>query len=54
MRISIAFASLMDEVFGEEQLVSLNLSSKTDPAQAEGLATIADYILWYAKDAARV
>ncbi len=42
--------SLMDEVFGSENFVSLIAYKKTTSSSAAILATIYDYIIWYAKD----
>ena len=42
--------SLMDEVFGSENFVSLIAYKKTTSSSAALLATIYDYIIWYAKD----
>ncbi len=42
--------SLLDEVFGAENFVSLISFRKTGGATADFLAGTADYILWYAKD----
>ena len=44
----------MDEVFGAENFVSL-ITFKTTGGQADGLiATIGDYLLWYARDRTKV
>ena len=40
---------LMDEVFGEENFVSLITVSKTSSATAELLAGVSDYIIWFCK-----
>ena len=46
--------SLMDEVFGSENFVSQIIYQKTtgagSPGELQAPASIADYILWYAKD----
>ncbi len=42
--------SLMDEVFGSENLISQITFKKTGGATAELLAGVADYLIWYAKD----
>lgn len=42
--------SLLDEVFGVENFVSLITFKKTSGATGEYLAGISDYIVWYAKD----
>ncbi|MEN3792176.1 site-specific DNA-methyltransferase [Fulvimarina sp. MAC3] len=41
--------ALMDEVFGEENFVSLIVVAKTAGATSQYLPPIADYVLWYAK-----
>lgn len=41
---------LMDEVFGSENFVSLITFKKTSPLGSNGLPSISDYIIWYAKD----
>jgi adenine-specific DNA-methyltransferase len=46
--------SVMDEVFGSENFVSLITIQKTTSATAEYLAGAADYLLLYAKDRARM
>ncbi|MBX3521208.1 MAG: site-specific DNA-methyltransferase [Xanthobacteraceae bacterium] len=47
--------ALLDEVFGEENFKAL-ISFKTNSglAQAEGLASTGDYILWFARDALKM
>jgi len=42
--------SLLDEVFGSENFVSMITFRKTSPLGATGLAGIVDYLLWYSKD----
>ena len=42
--------ALMDEVFGEENFVSQIIIQKTTSATAEYLASVFDYILWYARN----
>jgi adenine-specific DNA-methyltransferase len=42
--------SLMDEVFGSENFVSLITFKKTTSATSEYLAAVADSIVWYAKE----
>lgn len=42
--------NLLDEVFGSENFVSLITFKKTSPLGANGLPTISDYLIWYAKD----
>ena len=42
--------AVMDEVFGEENFVSLITFKKTLPLGSSGLAGISDYLLWFAKD----
>ena len=46
--------ALMDEVFGESNLVAFISVAKTSSASSEHLAGVADYILFYAKDIERV
>lgn len=41
---------LMDEVFGSENFVSLIAYKKTTSASGSLLATVYDYIVWYARD----
>ena len=41
---------LMDEVFGKENFVSLITFTKTSGQSSQLLATICDFLLWYAKD----
>ena len=45
---------IMDEVFGAGNFVSLIIYKKTTTASTDGLASVCDYIVWYAKDAQRV
>ena len=42
--------ALMDEIFGDENFVSLITFKKTLPLGSSGLAGISDYILWFGKD----
>ncbi|MGK5682281.1 site-specific DNA-methyltransferase [Actinoplanes sp. URMC 104] len=42
--------SLLDEVFGSENFVSLVTFKKTASATAASLPGVADYIVWYARD----
>jgi adenine-specific DNA-methyltransferase len=42
--------SILDEVFGSENFISMITFRKTSPLGAKGLVGISDYILWYAKD----
>ncbi len=42
--------SLMDEVFGCENFVSLVTFSKTTTASGEGLSSVSDYLVWYSRD----
>lgn len=46
--------SVMDEVFGANNFVSLITVTKTSSATAELLPGISDYLLWYSKDAGTV
>jgi len=41
---------VMDEVFGAENFVSLVAFKKTTTASTDLLATVSDFLLWYAKD----
>ena len=41
--------NVLDEVFGSENFISQIVFSKTSSATAENLATVNDYIIWYAK-----
>ena len=45
---------LMDEVFGEENFVSVISFAKTSSASGLLLSTVTDFLLWYAKDISRV
>jgi adenine-specific DNA-methyltransferase len=45
---------LMDEVFGAENSVSVITFKKTTSASGELLATVNDFLLWYARDRERV
>ncbi len=45
---------IMDEVFGSENYVSLLIYKKTTTASTDGLATVCDYLIWYAKDTSKV
>ena len=42
--------SVMDEVFGAENFVSLVAFRKSSPLGSSGLGAIADYLIWYARD----
>jgi adenine-specific DNA-methyltransferase len=42
--------ALMDEVFGDENFFSLITLKKLSPLGTGGMANVADYIIWYAKD----
>jgi adenine-specific DNA-methyltransferase len=42
--------SLMDEAFGSENFMNLITFRKTSPLGTEGLPSISDFLLWYAKD----
>jgi adenine-specific DNA-methyltransferase len=46
--------SILDEVFGAENFVSQIVFAKTSSATAEYLATVNDYLLWYAKSRDRL
>src|SRR3989441_2447317 len=41
---------LMDEVFGQENQVNLIVFQKTSSSTAEYLGSVADYLVWFAKD----
>jgi len=45
---------LMDEVFGVENFFSLITTKKLSPLGTGGMANVADYLLWYARDSSRV
>jgi len=45
---------IMDEVFGTQNYVSLLIYKKTTTASTDGMATVCDYLIWYAKDASKV
>lgn len=42
--------SLMDEVFGTENFLSMISFRKTSPLGSSGLGEVADYLIWYAKN----
>ena len=46
--------AVMDEVFGEANIISMVTIAKTTSATAETLANVTDYLLWYAKDLSAV
>ncbi|WP_246317403.1 DNA methyltransferase [Hyphomicrobium methylovorum] len=46
--------ALMDEVFGDENFVSLITLTKTSSATGDYLAGVADYILWFARARAQL
>jgi adenine-specific DNA-methyltransferase len=46
--------SLLDEVFGRENMVSQITVAKLSGVQSRALASTADFILWYAKDLGRL
>src|SRR5262245_16848010 len=46
--------SLMDEIFGDANLVSAITVKKTGGQSSEHLASVADYCLWYARDLTRM
>jgi adenine-specific DNA-methyltransferase len=46
--------ALMDEVFGEENFVSLITFVKTSGQTDNLLASVSDYILWFARDSSKV
>ena len=45
---------VMDEVFGAENFVSLIAFAKTTGFAGSTLSSVADYILWYARDLQRI
>src|SRR5207248_4387128 len=45
---------LLDEVFGESNFVSIITFAKTTQFSGKTISSIADYILWYARDIERV
>jgi adenine-specific DNA-methyltransferase len=44
----------MDEVFGSDNFLTTVVFKKTGSEEGEGVANTADYLLWYAKDRARL
>ena len=46
--------SLLDEIFGDENFVSLIAFKKTSSASSELLAGVCDYLLWFAKSKERI
>jgi adenine-specific DNA-methyltransferase len=46
--------ALMDEVFGDENFVVMITVQKTGAQPSELLASVADYIIWFAKDISQV
>jgi adenine-specific DNA-methyltransferase len=46
--------NLLDEIFGSENFLSMITFRKSSPLGSTGLAGVADYLLWYAKDANQV
>lgn len=46
--------SVMDEVFGSENFVSLITFRKTSPLGSDLLSNVADYVIWYAKDISQI
>jgi adenine-specific DNA-methyltransferase len=45
---------VLDEIFGSENFIALITFGKTSGATAQYLQTVADYVLWYARDSERV
>ncbi|MES2641347.1 MAG: site-specific DNA-methyltransferase [Myxococcota bacterium] len=45
---------LLDQVFGPRNFVAQILFRKTGGLKSKGLASVGDYLLWYAKDASKV
>jgi adenine-specific DNA-methyltransferase len=46
--------AVMDEVFGEENVVALIPFAKTGGQTSDVLSSVCDYVLWYAKDRDRI
>ena len=46
--------AIMDEVFGGENFFNLITFKKTLPLGSSGMASISDYIIWYAKDKEKI
>ena len=46
--------ALMDEVFSEENFVTIIAFKKTSPLGATGLPVVGDYLIWYAKNKERM
>jgi adenine-specific DNA-methyltransferase len=46
--------SLLDEVFGSENFISLITFKKTSSASSELLSGVSDYLLWYGKQATQI
>ncbi len=46
--------AILDEVFGRDNFVALITAKKTGGLSGERLKSVADYILWYARDTARM
>jgi adenine-specific DNA-methyltransferase len=46
--------SILDEVFGRDNFVSLITFKKTSSTSSDRLAGVSDYIVWYAKDHERL
>ncbi len=45
---------LLDEVFGPQNFFTIITAKRLSPLGTGGMANVADYILWYAKDAGRI
>ncbi|HHN65749.1 MAG TPA: site-specific DNA-methyltransferase [Nitrospirae bacterium] len=45
---------LLDEVFGKENFVVIITIQKTGSQESESMSSIADYLIWYAKDRAQM
>ncbi|MFZ2172141.1 MAG: site-specific DNA-methyltransferase, partial [Methylococcaceae bacterium] len=45
---------VMDEIFGSQNMVAQISLEKTSSATTNGLATVNDYLVWYAKDNCRI
>lgn len=46
--------NVMDEVFGSENFFTLITFKKTNPLGSSGLASVSDYLIWYAKDKSNI
>jgi len=46
--------AVMDEVFGENNCVVLITALKTTGQSDDGISSVADYVIWYAKDVSKI